>query len=224
MKSSQKVLDIQFDFSMLQHIDPYKMQSWADVMIWCAAAGIEPNIDMYKFFLLGSFFSKNVNKMLMHTIRETDFLDEFANTIEGAEAAYVISDRASAIGQPHYYNSIQRYDCLQYWSKYLHDNGIEDFQIDDSYQLEQYPYKVQLETVNALKYSLWMSLDLRFPYLWLKLFAKWKSIIRVSDETFIQFLVSRTQMKAKYSKQFEKLYIQLLAECSNARNIQMHLR
>lgn len=225
MKSPQKVLDIQFDFSLLQHIDPYKMQSWADVIIWCAAAGIEPNIDMYKFFLLGAFFSRNVNKMLMHTIKETNFLDDLANTVEGAEAAYVIADRASSVGASiRYYNSQDRYDYKFFWEKYLYENGIENQPIDDSYELNEYSPAAQIEIVSNIKYKLWSALDLRFPLLWLKLFSKWSSTIRIADETFVQFLVTRTQLKAKHSKQFEKLYAQLLAECSKARNIQMHLR
>lgn len=223
MKTPQKVLDIQFDFSLLQHIDPFQMQSWADVLIWCAAAGIEPNIDIYKFFLLGSFFSKNVNKMLMHTIKETNFLDDLANTIEGAEAAYVIADRATTVGESiRYYNSKDRYDYQRCWEKYLAANDrLQPY--DDVYEISDYSIASWAEIVNAMKYKLWSALDIRFPLLWLKLFSKWSSTIRVSDEQFIQFLITRTQLKAKHSNQFEKLYAQLLAECSKARNTQMHL-
>ena len=66
---------------------------------------------MYKYFLLGSFFSRSINTMLQNAIRCTNYLDEFINSIDGAETTYAISKNASNLSLVSLYN----YNCTSRW-------------------------------------------------------------------------------------------------------------
>lgn len=220
---SQK-LDIEFDFSILQHINPYQMQSWADVIVWCAANGQEPTMDMYKYFLLGSFFSKSISKMLHHTLTKTNFLDDLANSIEGAEAAYVISRNATRTSiYDRDYNYNHKADRWEYARKWYDFNDSIIQQPPEDAIIEDYPYNVKHPMFDKMRIDFWKLMDLKFPLLWLKLFAKWKSTINLENEEFVAFLLTRTKMKANLDKRFESVFQTLLKECMNRGVRQMHI-
>ena len=47
-------------FQKFEFIDPYRLSSWADVVVVCAANGLDPDVDLFWLLTVGSFWSKQV--------------------------------------------------------------------------------------------------------------------------------------------------------------------
>lgn len=203
-------------FHRFKFIDPYNLSSWAEVVVVCAANGLEPDIDMFQLLTIGSFWSKQVQKMLMHTLKETTFLDDIACKQQAIEIVYTVS---FLIENPKcIFSSSTKLESIpslaNVWYA-LYPNQPENDYID--------PYQ-PASTASTTNYcmKLFKTIDLKFPLAWLKFYSAYSRMVRLND-VFMKFLLSTTRSKAKHNRQFQPLLEMLEKEVSAQQSKAMHL-
>lgn len=203
-------------FQRFEFIDPYRLSSWADVIVVCAANGLEPDIDLFWLLTLGSFWSKQVQKMLMHTLKETTFLDDIACKQQSLEIVYTVS---CLIGNPKYVfiDSIELENVPSLSSVWytLYPNQPENDYID--------PYQSSsIDSTKKYCINLFKTIDLKFPLAWLKFYSANSKMVRLNN-MFMKFLLSTTRAKAKLNRQFQPLLELLENDVSKHEAKAMHL-
>lgn len=203
-------------FRKFEFIDPYRLSSWADVVVVCAANGLEPDTELFWLLTLGSFWSKQVQKMLMHTLKETTLLDDIACKQQALEIVYTVS---CLIGNPKYVfiDSIELENIPSLSSVWytLYPNQPETDYID--------PYQSSsIDSTKKYCINLFKIIDLKFPLAWLKFYSANSKKVRLNN-MFMKFLLSTTRAKAKLNRQFQPL-LELLEKDVNKHEAKaMHL-
>ena len=154
--------------------------------------------------------------MLMHTLKETTFLDDIACKQQAIEIVYTVS---FLIENPKcIFSSSTKLESIpslaNVWYA-LYPNQPENDYID--------PYQ-PASTTSTTNYcmKLFKTIDLKFPLAWLKFYSAYSRMVRLND-VFMKFLLSTTRSKAKHNRQFQPLLEMLEKEVSAQQSKAMHL-
>lgn len=215
---TKKLLDL---FKKFKFIDPYNTSSWADIVIVCAANGLEPDIDLFWLLTIGSFLSKQVQQMLLHTLKQTNLLDEIASKPQAVEIVYTTSylmcKSKLTCSIPVEFGDILAIEDVWY--------TIFPEQPKNDYIDPYYPASTDSGQESSLKkyqMILFKAFDFKFPLAWLKFYSA-NSYMTATDHTFMKFLLSTTRVKAKLNRQFQPLLAQLEKDVNKHEAKLMHL-
>lgn len=218
MKTASTLID---SFMKFNCIDPYQTCSWADMIIVCAANGLEPDIDLFQLLTIGSFLSKQVQKMFMHTLKETTLLDEMACKLQAVEIIYTTSclmhKPTCTFHSSTKFESISQLEEAWYiiYPNQPDSDYIDPYQSASTYDAQEY------STKNYCM-KLFKTIDLKFPMAWLKFYSANSRTVELNN-MFMKFLLSTTRVKAKLNKQFQPLLALLEKDVSKHEAKAMHL-
>ena len=205
------------DFAALKGIDIARATTWSQIEMQCAIHGIEITYDLFKVFLMSAGLFANMFKIMLKCIEKTDFLTEFAGNDEIADIIYCMSNPEFHMAEM--FNDI----CGAFGDSYKNAHDIPETNvIYNDWDYEN--HWVDMHASVKRMYKMMNAFDKRFPLMFIKFFNRNKKSLFMNDKEFVNWLLKRTQMKAKRCPQiFGRVYDALVKEKESLQNSSMFM-
>ena len=203
------------DFATLKGIDIVHATTWSQIEMQCAIHGIEITYDVFKVLLISSGIFWNMFKIMLKCIERTDFLTEFASRDEVADIIYYLFN--TDFGLTDIFNDI----LIAFEDRDLFkDSKVNFMYFNWDYDNNRSDKKAAVKRM----YKMMNAFDKRFPLLFIKFFNRNKNSLFMYDKDFVNWMFTKTQMKAKFCPQiFGKVYDALVKEKESLQNSSMFM-
>ena len=205
--------NIQMQCPFVTSDECFSISTWDEVELVCASRGIPVTKEIFNFFVVGMLSCQNIVNMMLDAFKEQIWLKKFVKTADDVSLLYYVS-----LGYP----LVSKYSILytsqfsfvKKWIDIATQSDDESFEYPDG---SSWPNKSVLypgfysmsdndvKQTNETRKSLFSAIDLIDPFLLVRFYSQFDRWLFVDDKFFIRFLVSRTQIKAKYHPLFEKI-------------------
>ena len=186
------------DETLFERLKVKTLTTWEELELRCAMSGVELDEHVFAFILVGSLFSDDLFKLVLHAF-ETPCIDKFFATTEMLELIYKV------------YSPLEEsrtYSGLEAWLEFA-SLGTMDL---------LYSYCQQgLLRDNQRRYQLFTLADTKFPLIVVEFFDKHHRELAFIDKHFETWLISKWSKRT--SPQAKQIYAALLALQDNEQKL-----
>ena len=186
------------DETLFEKLKVKSLTSWEELELRCAMSGVELDEHVFAFILVGSLFSDDLFKLVLHAF-ETPCIDKFFATTEMLELIYKV------------YSPLEEsrtYSGLEAWLEFA-SLGTMDL-------LRTYSSSGLLRD-NQRRYQLLTLVDAKFPLIVVEFFDKHHRELAFIDKHFATWLISKWSKRT--SPQAKQIYAALLALQDNEQKL-----
>ena len=190
--------DYKVDETLFEKLKVKSLTTWEELELRCAMSGVELDEHVFAFILVGSLFSDDLFKLVLHAF-ETPCIDKFFETVETLELIYKV------------YSPLEEsrpYSGLEAWLEFA-SLGTMDL-------LRTYSSSGLLRD-NQCRYKLLTLVDAKFPLIVIEFFDKHHRELAFIDKHFAPWLIRKWSKRT--SPQAKKIYAALLALQDNERKL-----
>ena len=190
--------DYKVDETLFEKLKVKSLTTWEELELRCAISGVELDEHVFAFILVGSLFSDDLFKLVLHAF-ETPCIDKFFETVEMLELIYKV------------YSPLEEsrpYSGLEAWLEFA-SLGTMDL-------LRTYSSSGLLRD-NQCRYKLLTLVDAKFPLIVIEFFDKHYRELAFIDKHFAPWLIRKWSKRT--SPQAKQIYSALLALQDNERKL-----
>ena len=190
--------DYKVDETLFEKLKVKSLTTWEELELRCAMSGVELDEHVFAFILVGSLFSDDLFKLVLHAF-ETPCIDKFFETVEMLELIYKV------------YSPLEEsrpYSGLEAWLEFA-SLGTMDL-------LRTYSSSGLLRD-NQCRYKLLTLVDAKFPLIVIEFFDKHHRELAFIDKHFAPWLIRKWSKRT--SPQAKKIYAALIALQDNERKL-----
>ena len=190
--------DYKVDETLFEKLKVKSLTTWEELELRCAMSGVELDEHVFAFILVGSLFSDDLFKLVLHAF-ETPCIDKFFETVEMLELIYKV------------YSPLEEsrpYSGLEAWLEFA-SLGTMDL-------LRTYSSSGLLRD-NQCRYKLLTLVDAKFPLIVIEFFDKHHRELAFIDKHFAPWLIRKWSKRT--SPQAKQIYAALLALQDNEQKL-----
>ena len=190
--------DYKVDETLFEKLKVKSLTTWEELELRCVMSGVELDEHVFAFILVGSLFSDDVFKLVLHAF-ETPCIDKFFETVEMLELIYKV------------YSPLEEsrpYSGLEAWLEFA-SLGTMDL-------LRTYSSSGLLRD-NRRRYQLFTLADAKFPLIVVEFFDKHHRELAFIDKHFATWLISKWSKRT--SPRAKQIYAALLALQDNEQKL-----
>ena len=190
--------DYKVDETLFEKLKVKSLTTWEELELRCAMSGVELDEHVFAFILVGSLFSDDLFKLVLHAF-ETPCIDKFFETVEMLELIYKV------------YSPLEEsrpYSGLEAWLEFA-SLGTMDL-------LRTYSSSGLLRD-NQRRYKLLTLVDAKFPLIVIEFFDKHQRELAFIDKHFAPWLIRKWSKRT--SPQAKQIHAALLALQDNERKL-----
>ena len=190
--------DYKVDETLFERLKVKTLTTWEELELRCVMSGVELDEHVFAFILVGSLFSDDLFKLVLHSF-ETPCIDKFFATPEALELIYKVYSPLK---------ETRTYSGQEAWLEFA-SLGTMDL-------LHSYCQQGLLRD-NQRRYQLLTLADAKFPLSVIEFFDKHHRELAFIDKHFAPWLISKWSKRT--SPQAKQIYAALLAMQDNERKL-----
>ena len=190
--------DYKVDETLFEKLKVKSLTSWEELELRCAMSGVELDKNVFAFILVGSLFSDDLFRLVLHAF-ETPCIDKFFATTEMLELIYKVYSPLE---------ETRTYSGLEAWLEFSSLGTID--------LLRTYSSSGLLRD-NQRRYQLLTLVDAKFPLIVIEFFDKHHRELAFIDKHFAPWLIRKWSKRTSF--QAKQIYIALLTLQDNEQKL-----